>query len=869
MIKTHAIQAIAADPITLTMSPMATPTLAPRENRGRLALKIILAILAVLLLVPIGVCGWFYIAAHRALPQLDGTIQVPGLSSAVTVIRDQHGVPHITATSMQDLLFAQGYVTAQDRLWEMDMTRRYGNGELSEVLGPDYVKTDRTQRVIGLREVAKRAATEMPAGERALADAYTKGVNAYIESVRGHLPIEFRVLGYSPRPWTVEDSLVCGATFSEMLNLSYAYDMIRRERVEAKVPPELAADLFPTSAWRDHPPQQNEPEIEVQPELPDPDVLRRQYEREQREQKSEPKSGSGPRASGNQPPTILAVHPESTAYISSRSPEPGARIPFSSDWRLATSDFAPGSNNWVVSGDHTATGKPLLSNDMHLEHHIPNVWYEVHLTSGDFDVAGVSAPGIPFVIEGHNRRIAWGFTNLNPASLDVYIETFNANGEYQTPSGWQKPQTRHEVIAVKKSAPVEFDVAITRHGPIVSDIVPGGETRKLALRWVLYEPHALTLSLFHDMDSASDWEGFRTALKGFGSPGQNVVYADTDGHIGYQATGWVPVRKKGDATKPVPGNTDDYEWNGYLTLDQMPHVFDPQSGIITTANNRTAPDGWPYLVSNQWFSPNRVDRLYRVLHSGKKFSAADMLVLQTDIYSSFDQFFANQFVYAVDHSSKATARAKEAANVMRGWNGKVTTETAAPTVELSCRVKLQRILLESALGADWKEYRGTLQSVWLENMVQRRPARWLPKKYGSWDDLLAAAVDWGATDPDAPKKLAGWTWGKESPLYLQHPIFGIVPVLNKWTGPGLVPQSGGSYTVKQVGRNFGPSQRFTADLSNLDNSTMNVVTGEGGNLFSPYYLDQWNAWYRGTTFSLPFSTSEVTKDRAHELRLVP
>jgi penicillin amidase len=815
--------------------------LAPRSGGGRLAIKIVLAILLALLLIPVAVTGWFYIAAHRALPQIDGSVRVPGLSAQVTVIRDRQGVPHITAASMQDLLFAQGYVTAQDRLWQMDMTRRYGNGDLSEILGADYIKADRTQRVLGLREVAKKAATEMSAEERALADAYVRGVNAFIDSARSHLPMEFRVLGYTPRPWTIEDSLVCGATFSEMLNLGYAYDMIRRERVESKVAPELAADLFPTKSWRDHPPMQNEPEIVVEPELPDPDVLRRQLEREQkREQKRQPKP-------------LPPVTQSSLGLFGT----------------LETEALLPGSNNWVVSGEHTATGKPLLSNDMHLEHHIPGVWYEVHLTSGDFDVAGVSAPGIPFVIEGHNRRIAWGFTNLNPASVDVYIENFNSRGEYQTPNGWQKPQSRHEVIQVKKSAPVEFDVLSTRHGPIVSDLVPGGDGRMLALRWVLYEPHALALDVFHEIGSAANWDDFRHALARFASPGQNVVFADLDGHIGYQATGWVPLRKHGDATRPVPGNTDDYEWNGYLDFDLMPRVYDPQSGIIVSANNRITTDDYPYLVSNDWFSPMRAERIYRVLHSGKKFTAADMLALQTDIYSSFDLFLANQFVYAVDRSPKSTTRARQAADAMRGWKGQLSTDTAAPTIETRAKRQLQRLLLEPFLGGDWTQYTGGMQSVWLENLLQRHPARWLPKAYTSWDDLLADAVDKAATLPEAPQDLRQWIWGKASPLYLQHPIFGRIPLLDRITGPGLQPQSGGSYTVKQVGRGFGPSQRFTADLSDLDHSTMNIVTGQGGNLFSPYYMDQWPAWYRGTTYSLPFSAGAVKSAQSHTLQLNP
>ncbi|MGH9523900.1 MAG: penicillin acylase family protein [Terriglobales bacterium] len=851
---------------------MSSPTLAPRRSRGWFVLKIV-GIVALVLLVAAGsTVLWFDVLAHRALPQLDGTVHVAGLSAPVTVIRDQQGVPHITAANMQDLLFAQGFVTAQDRFWEMDMTRRYGNGDLAEILGSAYVESDRVQRILGLREVAKRAATEMSPVERALADAYARGVNAYLDSAGGRLPMEFRLLHYVPSPWTVEDSLVCGATFSEMLNLGYANYMITRERVESKVPPEIAADLYPTSSWRDHPPMQTEAAIQVEPELPDPDVLQRKLEREERKTKK-PGIGSRPSALGSR--DLQSSPTPSKSEIRNQKSEmvlvfPEVRKPFPDSRRpLAESPFVPGSNNWVVSGAHTATGKPLLSNDMHLQHHIPNVWYEVQLTAGDFDVAGVSAPGIPFVIEGHNRRVAWGFTNLNPASMDVYVETFNAKGEYQTPSGWQKPQSRHEVINVKGAAPVEFDVLSTRHGPIVSSIAPGGDSRPLALRWVLYEPHALAVDVFHEIDSTSDWTSFRQALSHFATPGQNVVYADVDGHIGYQATGWVPVRKKGDATRPVPGNTDEYEWNGYLTLDQMPHVFDPESGIIATANNKIVPDGYPYLVGNDWFAPMRVDRIYRVLHQNKKFSAADMLALQTDIYSSFDQFLANQFVYAVDHSTKATARAKDAANVMRGWDGRVTIDAAAPTIALSARVKLERILLQSVLSDDWKLYGGGMREVWLENTVLHKPARWLPKQYANWNDLLADAVDKGTNDPAATKNIADWKWGKEMPLYLQHPVFGMVPLLDRWSGPGLVPQSGNGNTVKQVGRTFGPSQRFTADLSDLDRSTMNIVTGEGGNLFSPYFMDQWQAWYRGTTYSLPFSNTAVSAARAHDLRLVP
>ena len=545
------------------------------------------------------------------------------ITAPATVIRDAHGVPHITAANMEDLLFAQGYVTAQDRLWQMDMTRRYIAGELAEILGPDYVKSDRYQRTLGMRQVAQRAAATASDTDRRLLDAYARGVNAYLDSHRQSLPVEFRVLGYVPRPWSPEDTFLVACTFNEMLNLFLMDDMLARERIMAAHP--ARPRRRPVSQY----------------------IVAR------------PSAGRG-RRSAHPPPVRRPqdkLHwakcgpPEGDAFPGDRRPEP---VPSVAEGTVDS--FSPGSNNWVVSGAHTVSGKPLLSNDMHLQHHIPNVWYEVHLTqSVNFDVAGVTAPGLPLVLVGHNRRIAWGFTNLGPAVTDLYIETFNAQAEYQTPDGWRQPERRHELIHVKGKPDVAVDVTITRHGPIVTSLL-AGETRPLALKWTLWDPQLLTATLecIREVDLARNWDEFRRAAAHFGGPGQNVVYADVDGHIGYQATGWVPLRAAGDGTHPVPGNVDTYEWTGYLPFDKMPSVFDPASGIIGTANGRATPDGYPYLIGSEWMPPYRTERIYHVLQSEKKFAAADMLALQTDIYSEIDRFFAERFVSAIDHSAKAS-----------------------------------------------------------------------------------------------------------------------------------------------------------------------------------------------------------------------
>ncbi|MGI9101954.1 MAG: penicillin acylase family protein [Terriglobales bacterium] len=812
---------------------MATPTLAPERRRAaRLLLRIVLGLLAVVLLAAGGGIWLFLHTTDAALPQLDGSVHVDGLSAPVTVIRDSHGVPHITAATMADLLFAQGYVTAQDRLWQMDMTRRFTAGELAEVLGARYVKSDRMQRTLGMRQAAQRAAAVMAPEDRTLLDAYARGVNAFMESHPASLPIEFRLLGYAPRPWTAEDSLLIGAMFNEMLNLYYVTDELAREKVTTRLPPELAADLFPNISWRDHPPRQTEPP----------------FEPPAKESQSEESRNCAPDRNSSEP-TALEIGEQLVA----------------------------GSNNWVVSGAHTVSGEPLLSNDMHLQHHIPNVWYEVHLTAGDFDVAGVNSPGLPLVQAGHNRRIAWGFTNIGPAVTDLYVENFNSAGQYETPQGWQAPERRHEVIHVHRQPDESFDVLLTRHGPILSDVL-AGETRKLSLKWTLYDPRELssTVQFFRQVAVAQNWEEFRRAAAEFGGPGQNIVYADVDGHIGYQATGWIPQRAAGDATKPVPGNVDTYEWTGYLPFEKMPSVFDPQSGVIATANGRVTPDGYPYFITSEWMPPYRQERIYRVLQSGKKFSPSDMLALQTDIDSDVDRYFAQRFAYSVDHAKAASARAKAAAEILRQWDGRVRADSAAPTIVSRSRRRLMALLLEPYLGrgdeksnstTGWRQYSWHSSDVWLENLLSRQPARWLPKEFKTWDDLLVAAVETAVAEKDAPNDVSRWTWSSVAPLYIQHPIFGGVPMLRRWTGPGWQPQSGDGTTVKQVGRDFGPSERMTVDFSDLDASTLNIVTGQSGNFRSPYYMDQWPAWYGGTTFRLPFSPDAVEKARAHRLTL--
>ncbi|HMD19688.1 MAG TPA: penicillin acylase family protein [Alloacidobacterium sp.] len=785
---------------------------------------VVLAAIALIACV-LGGAWWLRHAMRDSLPQLDGQVRLPGLSAPVTIHRDQHAVPHIEAATLDDLFEAQGYITAQDRLWQMDMARRVAAGELAELLGKKLIDHDRMQRVLQMRATAERMTASLSERDRRYFEDYARGVNAYIDSHREHLPAEFRLLMYKPKPWQPVDSLLIGLNMVQILD-EHWQDKLSREKIEARLGPTLAADLYPTGSWRDHPPTVAPPDLTA-PQQTIPDVP----------------------LDESQTSLQDLLHLREVIHGT----------------KDVCRECIPGSNEWAISGAHTASGKPLLSNDMHLSHNLPNTWYEVDLKSGGFHVAGVTVAGMPFVTAGHNDHIAWGYTALYGDTQDIYVEQTNSQHEYQRPDGWHPFEHVKETIHVRGGSDVIVDVERTDHRVVLNPLLPN-EKRTLSLRWAAYDSQASGIPLF-DLNSASDWESFRHAMSAWWAPTLNVIYADDQGHIGYQAVGYVPNRPTG--IKGTPISDSQHEWQGFIPFDQMPSTFDPANGILATANSRVTPDNYPFQITLEWASPYRNERIWKWLAGKDKLTPADMLTLQTDIYSELDQEFAQRFAYAIDHANKTDARLRQSADLMRSWDGVVGIDSSPAAIVAAAKHAFWPMLLQPKLGDDWKAYEWAASAFAQEEIIMHAPAQWLPKEYSTWDDFLAACVSRGLEDDHAPADLRTWHYGFEHPVDIEHPLYGMLPWFKKWTGTGAQPQSGDTSTVKQVNRTFGPSQRFTMDWNNIDSSTENIVMGQSGDPLSPYYRDQWTYWYDGTTFALPFTDVAIAASTSHTLRLTP
>ena len=807
--------------------------------------------IAALFVVFAGVAVWWFV--YRPLPQLDGSISLPGLQQEVTVNRDRWGVPHIRAASVEDLAEAQGYVMAQDRLWQMDLLRRVARGQLSEILGSRTLAIDKDFRTLGLGRAADRDATLLEPEARNIIEAYARGVNQFIEQHQNSLPLEFSLLRYKPQPWRPSDTLAISGYMYRTLTSTWEREL-NRAKVTERAGPERAKDVFSAEAALDH------------FVVGDPNVLNDGSQRSAADSDEDDDDDMVPDTE-----IKAGLHGSGRSFAPGGSPDLAYALAQSVQEFLAESRNeirqGLGSNNWVVSGSHTATGKPILANDTHLELFIPSIWYELHLTAPGWNVEGFTLPGAPMIIIGHNDRIAWGFTNNGADVQDLYFETFNATSpdEYRANAAWRKAEIVDETIRVKGQANENLRITVTRHGPIVHR---EGD-RAYAMRWTATEPGGLA-NTYNWLGKARNWKEFRDTMKRVWGPAQNAVYADVEGNIGYIMAARVPIRKKGHGEIPVPGDTDDYEWTGYIPFDQLPQALNPESGFIVTANARVVgPNYKPYLT-DRWYDPYRTARIYDLLHDRRGLRPEDMLKVQTDTYSYPHAFLADQLSAAAKSARPKDARSQKLIDGLKDWTGIADANSPEVSFLEATRRAAIHLVLEPYLGKDTSLYQWR-STTFLQRILTDRPSKWLPAAYKNYDELLVAAADLAVTrlaEQSKSQRIEDWAWKNFNSLDMFHAL-GRQGILKQFLSVTDKPQSGTLYSVRAAGKTFGPAMRFVANPANWDESILLITSGQSGQPGSSHYSDQLSYWYEGKPIFAPFSDAAEAKTTKHTLTLKP
>ncbi len=817
--------------------------------------RVLITLLALMAVLALFVGLWGVSNARRSFPQIEGTVQIPGLQAPVQVIRDDMGIPHIYAENEHDLFFAQGYVHAQDRFWQMDFWRHIGSGRLSEMFGESQLETDQFLRTLGWARVARQEMEQFDGDSMAILQAYADGVNAYLTQRSGsELSFEYAILGllnpgYTPEPWEPLHTVTWAKVMAWDLGGNMKMELLRA-RLLAAFGPERMADLFPP-----YPPEA--PIIVPQPAV-------------------------GP-AAREQPATM-------PQFLARLNLAPLAQRVQALDEMLGSGMRGLGSNNWTVSGALTATGTPILANDPHLGIQMPSIWYEVglHCQPKDedcrFNVTGFSFAGAPGVIIGHNDRIAWGMTNVGPDVQDLFIEKINPDNpnQYEVNGQWVDMELVEEVIQVAGGDPVPITVRYTRHGPILSDVdedmaalhettdldLPGQYA--ISLRWTALDP-SNTFGAILELNRAQNFDEFRQALSKFDVPSQNFVYADVEGNIGYQMPGKIPIRAGGDGLLPAPGWTDDYEWTGFIPFEELPYSFNPPQGYIVSANNAVVGPDYPYLISLGWDYGYRARRIIELLQAKQPLTVEDMTAIQGDNFNAMGPVF----VPLLAEIPWGDPKLEEMVSLLQEWDYQNDADSAPAALFNAFWHQLvvatfadefpeppeppddgepvsAQILGAADIPSDDRAF------LVFEHLVQDPDNRW-------WDDVntpgretrdailvraLAAAVD--ELEDTLGRDPQQWSWGALHGAEFRNGSLGesgIAPI-EALFNRGPFPVAGGSSIVNANGWNFAkdytvtwvPSMRMIVDLGDLSNSLAIHTTGQSGHAFHPHYIDMAPLW---------------------------
>ena len=817
--------------------------------------RIGLIVIGILLLFVLVIIGSGSYIAKRPLPTTDGTLTLPGLQDSVTVTRDEFGIPHIYANNQDDLFFAQGYVTAQDRFWQMEFWRHIGMGRISEIAGEATIGQDEFIRTMGWNRMAQDYIDyyEQEAPEfMTVLDAYSAGVNAYIHDNQDTLPLQFQILGLVNEPWEIEPWLPVhtvswGIVMAD--NLSGNWDSeLTRARLYQELGEETTAALLPGYPYANRPTiAPTSDQVNIQAALPSP--LKNS--------------------------AAINWQTVNTTLI--------GEIP---TFALA-SDYDPniGSNNWVISGDHTDTGMSLLANDPHLGVQMPAIWYEVGLHAPAYNVRGFSFAGVPGVIVGHNDHIAWGVTNVGPDTQDLFIEKRNPDNPNQVEfmGAWEDMEIIEEIIKVNGGEDVVLPVYITRHGPIINDLTDDELTDPLAMSWTAQEPSRILQSVIL-LNQATNFEQFREALSYWDTPSQNVVYADTEGNIGYQVPSRIPIRKNGDGLTPVPGWTGEYEWQGYIPYDELPTLYNPERGYIVTANNAAVDEDYAHFLSYDWADGDRALRIENMiadhLANGGKISATDIATIQFDSKS----LPAETWVPLLTQLQSDDAQMQAALTHLSGWDFQERTDSVAASLFEMFYTRLFQNVLADEIGEENVDVIDG-RDIFMYQLAADLDAAW-------WDDVntpetesaqdimsrsLAEAITWLSENMDGD--MDAWTWGKLHTITFADGILGAsgVAPIEAIFNRGAYPVDGGSDLVNATNWqrsepalvSWYPSMRMIVDMGDFDASQTVLPTGQSGHPYSPHYDDQIPLWLNGELHPMIWSQEAVTAAAVDTLILQP
>jgi penicillin amidase len=766
---------------------------------------------------------------------VEGELTAPGLEKPVEIIRDPWGVPHVYAQNLHDVLFAQGFVVASERLWQLDFMLRLANGRLSELVSEMALPVDRFFRTLGFNRAAARIASRYDDDDLAFVRANTEGIRAWIDQIRV-LPVEYRILDLQPEFPDGDEMIAYGAAgsvfMSWILSANWDAELLRFEIAE-RLGFEAMLELFP--------------EVETDPAIVIPGKL-------------------GGEAGRHRALEILRSAP--------------------------LTPRGAGSNNWVVAGSRSVTGKPLLANDPHLAVQVPSIWFEIHLSCPEYEASGVCLPFSPGVVIGHTARHAWGFTNVGGDTQDLFLERLNEDrSACQYDGGWEPTTVHREEIRVRgREEPEVVDVVETRHGPVVDSymigvlspqVVQGGISETFALSWTGFD-HAIKPATLVRMGQAGTFAEFREAVRTWECPGQNMLYADVEGHIGYQCTGLHPIRKRGDGTLPVPGWSSDYGWDGWIPFEELPWCEDPDEGFLATANQQIHDDSYPFLIGKDFLPPYRARRIAELVTSTEKHSRETFRRIHMDTVS----IPAREILPLLLEVAPTDTRQKEALVALEGWDGDLAPDSVPACVyQVWCKHIAREILLPR-LGQDLfdhfhgrRQWTNSFQYQVLPALLRFPSARWFGADGTEGRDELLLRALGGAVDELTAalgEDTSAWRWGALHKARFVHQL-AMIPDLAELFTVGVIDIGGDEQTILQSMWEPGlgydaeviPSWRHIIDLSDIEASVGVHTTGQSGHPGSPHFRDHLPMWSKGEYHPLPFGREAVEAVATHTLALRP